>query len=1035
MTTKKLFFVVTCGVLAVAFAQRANGDVLFEERNGLVVVEVESVNAVPGWTERSTVPGFTGDSYYEWTGGNHFNNPGNGVLEYKIMINAPGTYRFLWHNKIMSGDDPTRSNDSWLRIPDADDFFAKDGNSIKYPQGGMFVQSNTIVEGASGDGWMKVYSHGTTSWTWSSSTSDHDRHDIYATFDSAGVYTVQISGRESNHAIDRFVLFKESMHSVSQATDLSNEETLYTGDISINNFDASPSAILYDDQPKEVGFSANVTSIGTIQSVTLNLENLGGESSVEMNKDGDKYSYTHTVSGQSIGNKKVFITAEDDEDNTYTTDLFVNIYYPTFTVVSVTASDYQDPNVPQNTIDGDLSTRWSADGDGQYIEYELDAPAVISEIRIAWFRGNERSAKFEIATSMDGEAWTNVYSDLTGSTSSTTAALQSYALTETVGQYVRIIGYGNTANSWNSILAVEILGTDPSGTTPPPEATGPKVNKTGETAISTSALIPDTTGFMNGGSFTQHAIVTYNGWQYAAYWNSDRQVSLARRELPFGNWQTLTLTDYTNTVNDGHNVISLDICPGDGTIHLSFDHHNNPLRYRRSITGLATNPENHRWVASNFGAIQNGLTGSTINPVTYPRFARVPNGNLQFVFRVGISGQGTSHLYEYDGSTQTWSRIGKFIDGTQESPLVGPYLNGFTYDSNGRLHVTWCWRQTANPMTNFDIHYIYSDDYGRTWKNNAGNQVGVTDSDYIMLSSPGIKIWTINQRRGLINQESQNVDSQGRIHILMSHFKDEDPDPTDWDDARDNAVPHHYWRDSDGTWHRTSMPFLSKRRRGKIFFDSNDNAYAVLPDIRIAAASASSNWSDWKIVESTDEDRFSRSDPLIDLYRVSKENKLTLYHQEGNFSTGRTPNLYALDYDLIPPGFSFQSWREHYFPDDLDDPSVSGADASPAGDAVQNLTKYALNLSPWERVAMKDLFDMSLSAEGHLILVYRRRTDVDDIEYIPEVSGDMIEWKSGDAHVAEVVVGEGEGYEEIEARGVASPAQKGFIRLKVRQKD
>lgn len=198
----------------------------FVERENIIVVEVESVAAGAGWSREASVSGFSGDSYYRWNGANAFNSPGNGLTEYKFYISNPGTYHFRWRSKIMHGTDPTESNDTWLRIPDADDFFAKNGSSIKYPKGGMFVQSDVIVNGSSSGGWMKVYSSGTTQWTWSARTSDNDAHEIYATFNEPGEYTVQISGRSKNHAVDRFVLFKDSEYSVNQATSLSLEETL-----------------------------------------------------------------------------------------------------------------------------------------------------------------------------------------------------------------------------------------------------------------------------------------------------------------------------------------------------------------------------------------------------------------------------------------------------------------------------------------------------------------------------------------------------------------------------------------------------------------------------------------------------------------------------------------------------------------------------------------------------------------------------------------------------------------------------------------
>ncbi len=190
----------------------------FRETGKLLVAEIESVPAATGWIKENSVTGFTGNSYYRWNGGDAFNTPGSGLLEYKIYITNPGTYRFVWHSKIMNGTDPTESNDSWLRIPDADDFFAQTGTSVKYPAGGKFVQSETVVEGTSTGGWMKVYSSGTTDWTWSTNTSDSDAHQIYATFAKPGAYTVQISGRSNGHALDRFVLYNEQEYSFVEAT-------------------------------------------------------------------------------------------------------------------------------------------------------------------------------------------------------------------------------------------------------------------------------------------------------------------------------------------------------------------------------------------------------------------------------------------------------------------------------------------------------------------------------------------------------------------------------------------------------------------------------------------------------------------------------------------------------------------------------------------------------------------------------------------------------------------------------------------------
>ncbi|AWB65718.1 hypothetical protein C2869_04355 [Saccharobesus litoralis] len=120
--------------------------------------------------------------------------------------------------------------------------------------------------------------------------------------------------------------------------------------------------------------------------------------------------------------------------------------------VNVTASSH-DGNVPQNTLDNDLGTRWSANGDGEYIEYDLGANFSIDSLDIAFFKGDQRSATFDVLTSADATNWTTVFS---GVQSQSTASQQNVALTSSEGQFVRIVGYGNSANTWNSITEVDI---------------------------------------------------------------------------------------------------------------------------------------------------------------------------------------------------------------------------------------------------------------------------------------------------------------------------------------------------------------------------------------------------------------------------------------------------------------------------------------------------------------------------------------------------------------------------------------------------
>ena len=401
-------------------------------------------------------------------------------------------------------------------------------------------------------------------------------------------------------------------------------------------------------------------------------------------------------------------------------------------------------------------------------------------------------------------------------------------------------------------------------------------------------------GYLNGESFQQDGIVSYQGYQYAAFWNASRHVVMARRALPSGAWSTFEFTDYSLSADDAHNTISLGICPGDGTLHLSFDHHSNNLHYRKSVAGLATNPSTATWAAASFSAVTSSLVGSTtVALVTYPRFVTEPDGNkLLFEARIGTSGSGDEYLWEYDAATHVWISLGMYVYGTVDS--INAYPHGLTYTRGGsRLHMSWCWRETPDASTNHDLLYIYSDDHGRTWKNSSGTTVAATGSSYVTKNSAGIKVWTINQNRGLINQEHMAVDATGRVHVLLSHMPDAQADDATFDSARTKSQFFDYWRNSSGTWSRTAMGLpVVANFRGKLAISSSNNVYAVLPDLRIAAASAASGFASWTVLANADSGRFF-SDPLIDTARLVSEDKLTVFYPQKS-----SPNITVLDYTV-----------------------------------------------------------------------------------------------------------------------------------------
>ena len=112
---------------------------------------------------------------------------------------------------------------------------------------------------------------------------------------------------------------------------------------------------------------------------------------------------------------------------------------------------------PANTIDGDLSTdsRWSSDDSGPELILDLGSSEVISGVNTAWYRADVRTAFFDVQTSNNASTWNTVVS---GGSVSGTQGLVSFEFTPSEARYVRIIGAGNSASSWTSLIEAEVFG-------------------------------------------------------------------------------------------------------------------------------------------------------------------------------------------------------------------------------------------------------------------------------------------------------------------------------------------------------------------------------------------------------------------------------------------------------------------------------------------------------------------------------------------------------------------------------------------------
>jgi hypothetical protein len=129
-------------------------------------------------------------------------------------------------------------------------------------------------------------------------------------------------------------------------------------------------------------------------------------------------------------------------------------------VTGVVASA-DDGNVPANTLDKDLNTRWSAEGDGVWIQYDLGSAQTVGSVSLAWHKGDTRTSSFEVQLSGDASSWTTVLPRR--NSSGGTLQLENHDFSDKSARYVRVLGYGNTVNAWTSVTEATVNGADGGG--------------------------------------------------------------------------------------------------------------------------------------------------------------------------------------------------------------------------------------------------------------------------------------------------------------------------------------------------------------------------------------------------------------------------------------------------------------------------------------------------------------------------------------------------------------------------------------------
>ncbi len=200
----------------------------YETVDGRIVIEAEDLPINEDWEILTTEGGYYADGYIGWTGTSHNNDPTHGVMEVTIYVAEPGRYGLRWRNRIGMGTNTTEHNDTWVKFPDAADYYGlqspgaderrryprpvcEDAEAMAAIEALPQVMAVECVEGSSTDGWFKVYSSGANDWSWSTRTNDNDAFDVMVEFDQPGDYSFMMAARGDWHLIDRIVIHQEEL--------------------------------------------------------------------------------------------------------------------------------------------------------------------------------------------------------------------------------------------------------------------------------------------------------------------------------------------------------------------------------------------------------------------------------------------------------------------------------------------------------------------------------------------------------------------------------------------------------------------------------------------------------------------------------------------------------------------------------------------------------------------------------------------------------------------------------------------------------
>jgi uncharacterized repeat protein (TIGR02059 family) len=126
----------------------------------------------------------------------------------------------------------------------------------------------------------------------------------------------------------------------------------------------------------------------------------------------------------------------------------------------IEASNYYQSDYPGNVDDGLLNTKWSVNGDNQWITISLAEPLKINHVQIALLPGQKYESYFDLFASRDNVLWEPVLQN--GVSCGFSGNPQNYVLpadkTDNDYYFLKLLGHGNALDTWNNYSEIRLFG-------------------------------------------------------------------------------------------------------------------------------------------------------------------------------------------------------------------------------------------------------------------------------------------------------------------------------------------------------------------------------------------------------------------------------------------------------------------------------------------------------------------------------------------------------------------------------------------------